>query len=451
MHMRGRPACLIVAALALGGLAGCESLGMSTPSLPSVGGLTRIFDKEEKPLAGKRVSLLKEGSATEATGAVEVTEAFAVPPPRESAAWMQPGGVASNAPGHLAYSGGARTAWREDVGEGSSKRGRLTAVPVVDGPRVYSLDTEGVVTAFSTSGGATVWRVSLKPDKEKGREGYGGGLAVEGDKLYAATGFGTVVALEAATGKTAWTKQLQVPVRSSPTVYNGRIYVVNVDSQVYCLSAADGAQIWEGRGLPESATLISNVSPAVAGDTLVVSYPSGDIQAFDPVTGAGKWSESLKNLGGVASTLNSVGDPARPVIDGDMVVAVSQAGRMIASNRKTGERVWSRDIAAKETPWVAGDTVYVVDTAGSVHALKRKDGKLRWKTALPDSRAWTGPVLAGGKLWLASSKGRLVGVDAQSGQIAAQGNVDGAVYITPVVAGGRMYVMTDAARLVALN
>ncbi len=60
-------------------------------------------------------------------------------------------------------------------------------------------------------------------------------------------------------------------------------------------------------------------------------------------------------------------------------------------------------------------------------------------------------MLAGGKLWLASSKGLFVGVDAVSGSVAVQSDLGSPVMITPVVAEGRLYVLTDKAKLIAMN
>jgi outer membrane protein assembly factor BamB len=86
-----------------------------------------------------------------------------------------------------------------------------------------------------------------------------------------------------------------------------------------------------------------------------------------------------------------------------------------------------------------------------LYALDRKAGKVKWVTTLPTANIWSGPTLAGGKLWVASNKGLLVGVDAKTGQIATQRDLDNAVFISPVVAAGRMFVLTDKARLIAMN
>ena len=84
-------------------------------------------------------------------------------------------------------------------------------------------------------------------------------------------------------------------------------------------------------------------------------------------------------------------------------------------------------------------------------ALPISDGKVRWTAQLPESKTWSGPVLAGGSLWLASNKGKLVGVDATTGRVSSQTDLGAAVFIPPVVAQGRMFVFTDDAKLIALN
>ena len=60
-------------------------------------------------------------------------------------------------------------------------------------------------------------------------------------------------------------------------------------------------------------------------------------------------------------------------------------------------------------------------------------------------------MLAGNQVWVVSSEGLLVGVDARAGQISSKIDLDTDVFVTPVVAGGRMYILSDDADLIALN
>lgn len=408
------------------------------------------FSKEEERLPGERIAVAtaRDQIQVDAAAAKKPTQLSA---PKRNANWTQPGGPATNSPGHLQIGGGlGGTLWRADIGNGSSDDGRLTASPIVYENRVFAIDSEGQVSAHSASGGGRIWRVDLAPENEKGKEGFGGGLAVDDGRLYVTTGFGTVVALKPSNGEVIWSRKIGVPIRTSPTAAGGKVFFVTTESRVICLAGSDGNQLWTYRGIPESAILLSNVSPAVAGERVVVPFPSGDVVSFNAANGKPTWVESLsrKSRG---SPLSALSDPARPVIDRGVVYAIGHSGRMIATSMANGERLWTKSIRSTQTPWVSGDAVFVVDVNGKLVALMRSNGQVRWAVDLPVQGRWNGPVLASGRLWLVSSEGLLVGVDAKSGQIGSQREIGDKVFIAPIVASGRMYVLSDKARLYALN
>jgi outer membrane protein assembly factor BamB len=414
-------------------------------SLPSI---SNPFAKEEERLPGERVSVITEPGQYGSNQIVP--RAVSLPPSRANAGWTQPGGNAANSLGHLALRGGLHKAWSADAGRGSSSSGRLSAVPIIAGGRVYTLDAAGTVSAFSASSGAKAWSVSLTPENESSREGFGGGLAFEGNTIYATTGYGIVVALSASNGAVQWTAAIGEPIRNSPTVAGGKVFFVSTENTLHALSASTGDKLWKSRGLPQTATLLSNASPAIAGGTVVAPFPAGDVVAFQTGSGKASWRDSLSRTSETTAA-GILGDPARPVIDHGVVYAVSHGGRMIATSVGSGARVWTRNIASTQMPWVAGDVIFVVDTRGQLLALGRKDGQIRWVSELPSSSAWSGPVLAGNQVWVVSGSGLLVGVDARTGQLGSQVDLDTDVFVTPVVAGGRMYILSDDADLIALN
>lgn len=454
---------MIAAALCLT-LTGC---GASLPSLPKISDINP-FSETNPPLPGKRISVMPQKEKIPGELA-DASTPITLPAPTSNQDWTQPGGEADNAPGHLSLAAAIKQTWSADAGAGSSKKGRITASPVVYGGRVYTLDSNGLVSAFPLGGGGAVWKASLKPtleEKEKpgigfdlswsgitgGEEGggYGGGLAIDEGRLFGASGHGAVVALDPATGKRLWEKYLTLPIRASPTAAGGKVFVVTIDGRFYCLSGLDGTEVWSVRGLPQTASLILNVSPAVEGDLVVVPYPSGDLVALKVSDGTPVWSENLSRTRS-SSSLASLSDAARPAIDGGTVFAVGHAGRMIATQAATGERLWSLNVPSTQTPWVAGDNIFVVDTTGQLLAISRASGKIKWTSKLPGPAKWSGPTLAGGTLWLASNKGQLVGVDAASGRVNSQQDLGGSVYVAPVVAQNKMFVLTDSAKLIALN
>ncbi|HEX5999531.1 MAG TPA: PQQ-binding-like beta-propeller repeat protein [Hyphomicrobiaceae bacterium] len=415
-------------------------------SLPKLSDLNPFAEKEI-PLPGERKPVLRQ--ETIRSDAYAARRPMALPAQHMNQTWSQPGGTASNAPGHLALGTSLKQVWSANVGTGSSFYGKVTASPLVYEGKVFALDAAGQVTAVNASSGSVVWRASTTPPNEKDWEGFGGGLAADGGRIYAATGFGTVVALDAGSGRKLWDKSLGPPLRASPTAAAQRVVAITKEGQVFCLSGSDGTELWSFNGMPERASILANASPAIDGDTVVVPYPTGDLVALRASNGEATWQDSLaRSVGG--SSLGAMSDVARPVIYGGVVYAVGHGGRMIATSQKSGDRIWSLSVASIEQPWVAGDSVFVVDTSGQLIAVTRNDGKVRWTTKL-GAGSWAGPVLAGGRLWVISSKGQLASVDPTSGKIASTENTGYTTFIAPVVAGGRMYVLTDNARLLAFN
>ena len=422
-------------------LAGC---GDSMPRLQDL----NPFAEKEVPLTGKRIAVIQQENIT--SDAKAANRPILLPQPYANDTWSQPGGIPTNAPGHLALNGSLKSAWSVSVGTGSSFYGKLSASPIVYDGKVFTLDAAGAVTAVNVSGGNVAWRASTTPPNETDQEGFGGGLAADDGRVFAATGFGQVVAFDARGGKKLWEKGLGSPLRASPTAAGGRVFVVTKEGQVFCLSASDGTELWTFQGQSERASILVNTSPAVEGDIVVVPYPTGDVVALRTSSGQPVWSESLARTR-TASSLGAMSDAARPAVASGVVYAVGHAGRMVATSLKTGERLWSLTVASIQQPWVAGDTVFVVDTGGQVMAVTRNDGKIQWVSQLPGGGTWSGPVLAGSRLWLTSSKGQLVGLEASNGRVASTQDLGSPMFIAPVVASGRMYVLNDNARLMAFN
>ncbi len=466
--VRSRP---VLRALTLGGLCAFALAGCSTdslPSLPSVGELNP-FKEKQQPLPGRRIPVLP--TAEKVPGELaDASAPIVLPAPMPNEEWTQPGGLPSNVPIHLALSGSVREAWSAGAGKGSSGQGRVTASPIVYGGRIYTLDAEGTVAAFSLSGGSALWRHNLAPTPSQTAQaggfklttgslfslggsdggGYGGGLAADGGRIYGASGFGAVIAMDPSSGKRLWEKSLGAPIRSSITATGDRIYVLTIEGRVYCLSGMDGTELWSARGLPNQASLSLNASPAVADEIVAVPFPSGDVVGLKVLDGSPVWSESLTRTR-TASQFASMTDAARPVIEDGVVYAIGHAGRMVATNAKTGERLWSINAPGTQMPWVAGESVFVIDTRGQIMAVSKRDGKIQWTSKLPASGAWSGPVLAGNTLWAISSKGVLASIEPATGRLMGQQSLSSGSYIAPIVAGGRMYILTDDASLIALN
>ncbi len=427
-------------------------------------GACETFDQFITPgkkidIRGERVSVLPGARVIEADPKL-ANDAVKLPKPVLNTEWPQPGGYADNVMHHLSASGELERAWSTGVGAGSSTSSRLTASPVISGGKIYALDSEVQVTAYDAKSGDQAWSVDLTPDDEDAEDGFGGGIAVDGGRVFVSTGFGFVVALDASNGKEIWRRAATVPFRAAPVVNGGRVFVSTQENQMLALAADDGRVLWDHRGIAESAGILGSNSAAVSGDLVVVPYTSGELFALNVRNGRAAWSDTLARSGGLTPLSTLADISGRPVIDRGLVFANSHAGRLVAIDIRTGERVWTIDVGGTQRPWVVGDYVYVITDDAKVMCVRRADGRVRWIHQLdafrnPDARtgpiSWSGPVLVSDRLVAVSSEGYAVSISPYTGEVLGQIDIPDKAFIAPIVADNTVYILTDDARLTALR
>lgn len=463
--MKRSRVCSVAALLAATALTGCG------------GRIANLFDFDRETVAiqGERIPIIVSDQVLSADPML-ATAKMELPEPRRNMEWPSAGGAATNMNGNLIADGPLQRVWSVVAGKGSDSASQLTAPPIVAGGLVYVLDAESHIYAFDARTGSAAWDRSVVPEDiaSGGRrwfqifrgsgvneaKGFGGGIAYDNGKLFAATGWGTVVALDAKTGSEVWNVRTIVPVHSAPVVADGRVYIITQENQAQALDVNDGRVLWEHRGTVESAGILNSASVGVTGDTVIVPYTSGELFALRAQNGTQAWTDSLSRSGNITA-LTVINDIAgRPVIDRNMVFAVSHSGTMAAINLRSGSRAWTRNIAGIQTPLVAGEYVFVVSTEGQVVCMNRGDGRVRWTSQLPafgdpedreDPIVWSGPVMISNLLVLVGSNGMAQILSPFTGQKLGETVMPDGTFIAPVIANGMMYVLTNEAELVALR
>jgi outer membrane protein assembly factor BamB len=84
-------------------------------------------------------------------------------------------------------------------------------------------------------------------------------VAVVGRQVfYGSSADDCIVSLDAETGNQRWSFFTEGPVRTAPTVWEGRVYVGSDDGSVYCLGAEDGKLLWRHRIGPDDRRCLGN-------------------------------------------------------------------------------------------------------------------------------------------------------------------------------------------------
>lgn len=398
-----------------------------------------------------------------AAGAEETVnraQAISLPAARVNADWTHRNGNPDHRIIHPALGASLTQIFAVNIGSGDSRRARITADPVVAGGVIYTLDAKAQVTATATSG-ATLWTRDLTPASDGADDASGGGVAFAAGRVYVTTGFGAVTALDAATGNQIWQQDLDAPGGSAPTVKGDLVYIVGRDSTAWALDTSNGRIRWQASGTPSLGNFSGGAGAAVTNELAIFPYPSGEVSAVFAKGGLKRWGTvvSGERLGNVASNISDItGDP---VVDGNRVYVSNISGRMVALDLETGERIWTAVEGAVSPVWPTGGSVFMVNDLAQLIRLDATDGSVIWRMPLPNlverrglSRAVTahyGPILAGGRLIVASSDGLIRQFDPATGNLVGSVSIPGGAASNPVVAGNTLYVVSKSGQLLAFR
>jgi len=375
--------------------------------------------------------------------------------------WTHRNGGADHAITHPALGTTLARAFTADIGAGNSLRARITSDPVVAGGVIYTLDARSQVTATSTAG-ATLWAADVSPRVDGGNDASGGGLAVADARVFVTTGFGELTVLDAATGAESWTQDLDAPAGSAPTVFGDLVYVVSRDSVAWAIDVETGRVRWQLSGTPSVGNFAGGAGVAVNSEIAVFPFPSGEVLGAFPKGGLQRWSNVVtgERLGSAAAKISDIA--ADPVIDGDVVYAGNVSGRLVAMDVASGDRRWTSSEGAVSPVWASGGSVFLVNDINELVRLDASNGTPVWRVDLPnvierrfgnfqELHANYGPVLAGGRLIVASSDGVIRQFDPTSGALIGTLELPAGAASNPVVAGGTLYVVNKDGQLVAFR
>lgn len=418
-------------------------------------GLLAACGEDDVILPGERFDL-RDGPVF-----VNQSRAVNIPAAQANADWTHRNGDADHLITHPALGVALTEIFAAPVGEGDSRRARITADPVVAGGVVYTLDARATVTATSTSG-TTLWSRNLTPGRDNPTDASGGGISVAGGQVYVTTGFGELTALDASSGATRWVQDLDAPAMSPPTIRGNLVYVVARNSAALALDAATGRIQWQLTSNPSTANFAGGSAPAVSSDIAVFPFPSGEVIGTFPQGGLRRWSSAVTGdrLGRAASLVTDIASD--PVIDGDRVYVGNFGGRVVALDTIKGDRIWTAGEGAISPVWPAGNAIFLINDINQLVRLEAGTGQPVWRIDLPDIGeersarqkrvvGHYGPVLAGGRLIVSSSDGFIRQYDPASGGLTGTIAIAGGAASAPVVAGQTLYVVSKDGQLHAFR
>ena len=314
-----------------------------------------------------------------------------------------------------------------------------TATPVIDeaGTRLYTGTHEGTVRCRFR--GKTSWIFRA-----------GGSIIaaplLERETLYLAAADGKLSALNRFTGSLRWQVDVHEELTTTPTLSEGRLFVMSSEESVTAVDAKEGKSLWKfHRDPPGGFTIRGNARPRAASRSIFVGFADGTVASLQPQDGVARWTRQVSGAGDYLD----VDWIEAPEADSRIYLASAKAG-VLAVDATTGETAWTTALPGANHVLVDGPRV-IAGGKGALVALDRMSGKQLWKMELRKENYPTQPVAMNGLVLVAQDRGALLGIDAQTGE--ARGAFDpGSGFSQPaLVLPGVAFIISNGGALYSLG
>lgn len=178
----------------------------------------------------------------------------------------------------------------------------------------------------------------------------------------------------------AWTFDAGAAVFSTPLVYSGIVYFVDIDGGVYALNQSDGTLLWErSLGGQPSFQIAIDEDVLLVGRLFSEEGDGSYLIAIDRKSGEERWKFETNDRSGMDS----------PTIYNDMVFLASMSNFIFSLDLADGKEIWRHPISGGDRqPLISNGVLYFQDVSQTIYALSPESGELQWSFTPPTDRQW---------------------------------------------------------------
>ena len=356
--------------------------------------------------------------------------------------------------GHLFFSGENKIFLKKKVGKNKFDISKNISSPLVYDDNIFFSDNTGTVFSVNQNGKIN-WKKNIY--KKIYKKLYKKlSFIIYDNNIFVSDNVGFTYSLDLQTGELVWIKNLNVPIKSNIKIFEDKIFLVNQDNRILCLSINKGSLIWDIR-LPASFIKSQNflaLSISKKGNLLVLNS-SGDLLNILIKKGVIIWS--IKVLSSMYSHDTDFFRSSEIVIS-DNNIFFSTTDNLFSVNLNTGVVNWKKEVNSISTPIVDGNNIFVISENGYFINYDIYSGKIFWSTNIlkvlkrkKQNTKITGFVFGSNKIYATTSNGFLIISSALSGKVESFKKIGGTINSSPIISNGNLYFLTNNSKIYGIR
>ena len=385
---------------------------------------------------------------------VPLTKNISLSKPKKNLSWKMSSLNHQNFLGNIYLSGIDNIFLKKKIGKDKFSESRvITSLLVIKNNIILSDDT-GTIFNINQNGKIN-WKKNIY--KKIYKKIYKNLVfSIYKNNIYIADNIGFIYVISLDTGKLLWIKNYNIPLRSNIKIFDNKIYLIDQDNRILCLSTKDGTKIWDILSISSFIKSQNLLSLAVSkkGD-LVAITSSSDLYKVEGNSGNFSWVSNT--FGSMLADATDFFKSSQVVITDDEVI-ISAGPSIFSYNLNTGFITWENELSLIGTPIIDGENIFFVTENGYFVIMDRDTGKIISSTNIlkilkkkKQKTKITGFIMGSGKVYSVTLNGYLIVSSAISGKVENFKKIGNPIISAPIISNGKLYILTKNSRIIGFN
>ena len=316
-------------------------------------------------------------------------------------------------------------------------------IPAFGSQSVFFADTNGSIKSINPNTGTIQWESQFNALSSGVAAGFG--VIVVSDIE------GNVITLNQDDGSVLWTLNLKGEVLA-PAAIDPKFIVVKTGSgELLALDKSSGEISWSYRSKLPALTIRGSSSPVIEGDIVYATFDNGRLGVFELDSGFPVWDGAISYAKGSSELENLVDSDSNPVIDAGLVYTINYQGNLSLFDTSQKRAVWQTEASSFYSPLLIRGLIILVESKSNLRSFFTKTMEESWTSDAYLNRQLSNPISFSGFTIVGDYEGYIHVLDPLNGKTVGRKKISKKPIKKIISRSKNFYVVDESFNLYSLS